>query len=80
MGPTALNNEFFTKACVEWRERLADGKLITHLIDPGDHWLENCVTVKKRYYANELVVLFYSQSLSLLLHRFTHKKNHWGGI
>ncbi|XP_074643450.1 uncharacterized protein LOC141900440 [Tubulanus polymorphus] len=23
---TGLNNEFFTKACVEWRERLADGE------------------------------------------------------
>ena len=25
MGVTALNNEFFTKACAEWRERLAEG-------------------------------------------------------
>lgn len=23
---TAMNNEFFTKACVEWRERLAEGE------------------------------------------------------
>ena len=26
MGATALNNEFFTKACVEWRERLDQGE------------------------------------------------------
>lgn len=26
MGPTALHNEFFTKACVEWRERLSEGE------------------------------------------------------
>ncbi len=25
MGATSLNNEFFTKSCVEWRERLAKG-------------------------------------------------------
>lgn len=25
IGPEALNNEFFTKACLEWRERLIDG-------------------------------------------------------
>ena len=26
MGPTALHNEFFTKASVEWTQRLAEGK------------------------------------------------------
>ena len=26
LGPTSLNNEFFSKACLEWRERLAQGE------------------------------------------------------
>jgi len=25
VGQEALNNEFFAKACLEWKERLADG-------------------------------------------------------
>jgi hypothetical protein len=26
MSPTALNNEFFNKACQEWKDRLVEGK------------------------------------------------------
>ena len=28
LSNTALNNEFFAKACHEWRERLAEGKAL----------------------------------------------------
>jgi len=29
LGAKALNNEFFTKACIDWRKRLANGLSIT---------------------------------------------------
>ena len=29
ISPTALNNEFFAKACQEWKDRLVEGKFST---------------------------------------------------